>query len=193
MSIQNDAHVVVLLADYVGIDAAGKINALGAGFGIAPLQPTGLTAPMHVIVIVDVPAKHSGQQYVLSLELRDETTGQAVTIPAAPSGALEPLRIQQVVTVLTPQIAGLHLPAGSIPSRTQLPVAFQDGLPLQAGHTYLWKVQIDQQGRPSWVARFHVPGTPPNPVFGGPAGPASIPNIQPPALPLDENGDDLQP
>lgn len=180
MSIFQDAHVTVLLADYIGLDSGGKVNALGAGFGLALVQPHGLTGPQYLIVLVDVPSKYAGQQYALSVELRDETTGQPMMIPTGPSGQLEPLRIQQAVPVQPVQVQGLYLPPGAVPSRHQMPIAFQDGLPLQPGHAYVWRVQIDGQGRPGWSAHFFVPGPPPGPVLGGPLGPSDIPNIQAP-------------
>jgi len=184
VSIFTDAEVVVLLADYIGIDGGGKINALGLGFALAGLQPHGLTAPQHVVVMIDVPPKYAGQQFALSLELRDETAGQPVMVATDPSGQLQPLRIQQVAQVRPPQVPGLYLPPDAVWCRIQVPVAFQDGLPVQPGHEYLWRVQIDGQTRAGWGARFFVPGPPPPPVFGGPLGPADIPNIQPPVGPI---------
>jgi hypothetical protein len=181
VGIFQDSQVVVLLADYIGVDAGGKINALGAGFSMLHMQPTGLSGPMYMIVMIDVHAKYAGQQYAVSIELRNETTGQPVMLAAAPAGQLEPLRIQQVLSVQSPQgPPGFFVPVGSVPSRQLLPIAFQDGLPLEAGHMYAWKVQIDGQGRPGWESRFFVPGPQPPPVIGGPVGPADIPNVHPP-------------
>lgn len=176
---------MVLVADYIGVDSGGKVNALGAGFAFAGMQPTGLTSPQYVIVLVDVPARFAGQQFALTLELRNETTGQPVMISTAPGGQLEPLRIQQVATVQAPQIPGAYLPLDSVLSRIQMPVGFADGLPLQQGHLYAWRVQIDTQARPGWKAQFYVPGPPPPPVIGGLVGPTSIPNIAPPQPPDD--------
>lgn len=185
MSIFQDAHVVVLIADYIGVEATGKINALGAGFGLAGLAPTGLTAPQYVIALVDVPAKYNGQQFALALELRDETTGQPVMLPTAPDGLLQPLRLQQAVTVQLVQAPGLYLPVDSVKARVQMPLGFGDGLPLTPGHAYAWKVEIDGQSQKGWKAYFYVPGPPPPPVFGGLAGPADIPNIVVPEPPAD--------
>jgi hypothetical protein len=188
LSIFNDAHVVVLLADYIGIDASGKVNALGAGFGLTFVGPNGLTAPQHVVVMIDVPAKYSGQQFALTLELRNETTGQPVMLATDPAGNLQPLRIQQVAQVQGPSAPGLYLPTDQVMARVQLPVAFMDGLPLQPGNAYAWRVQIDAQSRPGWKASFYVPGPPPGPVIGGPHGPADIPNVAP-FTPPAEGGD----
>lgn len=172
---------MVLLADYIGIDAGGKVNALGAGFSMLYVQPTGLSAPLYMIVMVDVPAKYAGHQYAVSIELRNETTGQPVMLPTSPAGDLEPLRVQQVLTVQQGQAPpGFFVPVGSVPARHLLPIAFQDGLPLQPGHMYAWKVQVDGQHRAGWESRFFVPGPHPPPVIGGPVGPADIPNVQPP-------------
>lgn len=69
-------------------------------------------------------------------------------------------------------------------SRIQMPVGFTEGLPLQQGHMYAWHAQVDTQTRPGWVARFFVPGPLPPPVFGGPVGPSTIPDI---ALPVPDS------
>jgi hypothetical protein len=186
VSIFQDAHVVVFIADYIGVDAAGKINALGAGFVIAGLNQQGSTAPQSVIALVDVPGKYNGQQFALALELRDETTGQPVMLPTSPEGHLQPLRLQQAATVQIVQAPNIHLPMDSVPARIQMPVGFQDGIPLTAGHKYAWRVEIDGQTRPGWKAEFYVPGPPPPPVLGGPFGPTDIPNIANPHGPVED-------
>lgn len=173
MSLSKEAHALVLLADYIGVDAAGKINAIGACFALSGVQQTGLTAPQYVAAVVDVPGKYAGQELTLGLELRDEETGSAVTLPG-PSGQLEAVRIQQVAVVHRPSVPGLHIPE-SVFCRLQSTVAFPNGLPLPSGRSYAWRLEIDGQHRDEWTARFHVPGPPPPPVFGGPAGPSDVP------------------
>lgn len=175
MAIAEDAQVVVLLADYIGVDAAGKLNALGAGFTVVGHNGS-TTAPLHVAAIIDVPAKYVGEDFALSLQLQDETSGRLVQVPGQ-SGVLEALRVQQVVRVERPQSAGsVHLPPTMF-ARVQTVVGFPAGLPLIAGNYYAWQVQIDGHSRPEWQSRFYVPGLPPAPVFGGPSGPASIPPL----------------
>ncbi len=178
MSVSESAHVVVLLADYINVDAAGKVNALGAGFLISPLQPSGLTAPQHLAVLVDVPSRHAGQEFALSVELRDDTLDTAVQVPG-PTGKMEALRVQQLVRGDRPSIPGLYLP-DTMPVRVQLTLGFVQGLPLAPGKFYSWRAEVDGQHRQAWRARFHVPGPPPPPVFGGVTGPADVPTIPAP-------------
>lgn len=178
MSIFTDASCIVILADYIGIDAASKANILGGGFAISGLQQNGQTAPQYVAVFVDVPGKYRGEEFTLSLELHDDTAGGTVQMPG-PSGQVEALRVAQIVKAEAPNIPGIYLP-DTMFSRVQTVLAFPNGIPLPVGHFYSWRAQIDGQGRPGWKASFHVPGPPPQPVFGGPAGPAAIPTMPSP-------------
>ncbi len=180
MGVHDESLVVVLLADYVGIDAGGKINALGAGFTITLPLANGQTAPQHVVALVDVPGKYAGQQFAFSIELRDESTGQAVQVPTGPGGQLDALRVQQVADVVKPPVPPGYATPPDVICRVQVALGFQGGLPLQPGRTYRWQVQIDGKDKPGALARFHVLGPAPGPVFGGPAGPAHIPPLPQP-------------
>lgn len=177
MSIYDEARVAVLLADYVGIDGGGKANALGVGFTITSLAGA-LTAPQHVAVLIDVPAKHLGQDFALSLQLKNDTDDQIVQV-ASPSGQLEALRVQQVARAERPQIPNVYLPATMF-GRVQIMIAFPTGIQLAPSKFYSWQVQIDGQTKPDWQASFYVVGPPPGAIFGGPAGPATIPGFTPP-------------
>lgn len=186
MSLFDDAQVRVLLADYIGVDLGGKINAIGAGFSLAHLQPNGLTGPQHIIAIVDLPGRYGGQQFSLELELRDETSDEAFSVAAGPDGRTHPLRFANVVTAPVPAVPGVHLPLDQVTTQVHLPLAIIDGLPLTAGHAYAWRVKLDGQTKQGWHSRFYVPGPPPPIVFGGPSGPATIPNVGgPPPSPAE--------
>jgi len=174
VSIHQDAHVVVFIADYIGVDAASKINAIGAGFAISGLQPTGMVAPQHIAVLVDVPSRYAGSEFAVSVELRNETIGGVVQLLGA-SGAPEALRVQQMAKAEPPVIPGVYLPELMF-CRVQMMLAFPNGLPLAPG-LYAWRVELDGQTSPGWHASFYVPGPPPQPVFGGPAGPSDIPML----------------
>lgn len=180
MGIFQDARVVVLLADYVAVDSAGKLTAVGAGFTMIGLEPTGLTAPMHIAVMIDVPSKYDGQEFALSLQLHDDVNDGAVQVAGAASGLPEALRVQQVIAVTRPQANGAFYLPPSMFARVQISMGFPNGLPLAAGGFYSWRAEVDGQHHPSWGASFHVLGPPPPPVFGGPVGPASIPSVLPP-------------
>jgi hypothetical protein len=75
MSIVDDARAVLILADYIAVDAGGKINALGCGWTITAVQQTGVTAPQSLAFMIDLPGKYSGQEFSLAIELHDETAG----------------------------------------------------------------------------------------------------------------------
>lgn len=176
MGIFEDAHVAIILADYVGIDAGGKVNAIGAGFTLTGVQPHGLTAPMHVVALIDLPGKYSGREFAFSLELWDDDTQEVVQMPG-PSGQPDTMRIAQLVKGDRPQAPGLLYLPETMFVRVQVALAFVNGLPLAPGRFYSWRAQVEGQHRKDWSARFHVAGPPPPPVFGGPADPADIPDL----------------
>jgi hypothetical protein len=184
VALLEDAAVTVLVADYVGVDAANKLNLIGAGFTLlGAMDPvTGATNPFALAVLIEAPVRYVGQDVAVTIELRDETSDTAVQM-AGPTGQAEALRISQLVRfekVMSPP--GMTVPEG-LPTRLQFNVGFSNGLPLKPGALYAWRVSLDGQTRKQWAARFAIPGPPPGPVFGGPAGPADIPNIQQPGAP----------
>lgn len=179
MGIFEDCRAFIFVADYISADASGKLTAIGLGFSISGVQPTGMSIPQHVGVIIDVPAKYNGNEFAVTVELRDDETGKAVAMPG-PSGSPEAIRIQQLAKAQMPTIRGTYLPS-SLPCRVQAILAFPNGLPLQLGKSYTWKLEIDGQHRKGWEAGFHVAGPPPPPVVGGPIGPSDIGPL--PALP----------
>lgn len=171
MSAFHDARVLIFVADYAGVDAGGKINAIGAAFNLTGLQPQGgLTPPQYVVVVIDVPTKYVGTEFPVSIELRRDDLNQAVTV-LGPAGQQDALRFQQIVRPETPQVPpGAQLPTGVF-SRVQFVLAFPTGLQLQPGISYRWRVEIEGQNHPTWDAGFHVLAPAPGPVFGGPVGP----------------------
>jgi len=180
VSIFDDAKVIILLADHIGIDGGGKANVLGAGFNLTTVGPQGTVAFQHLLVLVDLPLKHAGADFALSLELRDESTGSPFKIVGQPSGTPEPLRIQQIVRAERITIPNVYLPS-TFPVRVQLNLALPPGLPLQPGHDYAWHVEVDGQHRKNWQAGFHVLGPPPQPVVGGISRPTDIPPLSSPS------------
>jgi hypothetical protein len=176
MTLFDDATALVAIADYIGVDAGGKINAIGLGFTVAGIQPTGFTAPQYVVALVDAPASYAGEQAMLTLELRNLTDDEVVQGPG-PSGQLEAVRITSQAKFERPNLPGGIL-GEDMPVRVQVTLGFPVGVAnLVPGKTYAWKLQVDGRSRPSWRAFFHVPSAPPGPIFGGPAGPSSIPNV----------------
>ena len=187
MNAPPDTRAVVLIADYIAIDATSKINALGQGFSITGIQPTGSTAPMYVAALIDFPPSSAGDQVPVTLELRDETTDTLVSLAIEAGQPPQAMRIQQLAPIQRTQLPGIHLPA-DLPCRVQMVLAFPMGLPLTPGHRYAWKIEVDGTRLKGWSARFYVAGPPPAPIIGGPAGPAAIANID---LPVVEQDDEL--
>jgi hypothetical protein len=178
VGLTDEISVTVLVADYVGIDAAGKLNLIGAGFLTTGLDPnTGMTPPFSLAVLIEAPPTYVATELAVTLELRDETSDSVVQM-AGPTGQREALRISQLARFekTPPLLNGMVVPDG-LPTRLQFNVGFSNGLPLKPGVLYAWRVDIDGQRRKPWAARFTVPAPPPGPVFGGPVGPSGIPNL----------------
>lgn len=176
MSVLEDAAVNVLIADYIGVDAAGKINALGLGFAIAGLTGSGMSAAQHVAVIVDLPSKYRGTDLSLGISLYNDDSNTPVKIPG-PNGPPDDLRILQVVRPEAYQVPpGVYLPS-DMPVRVQAAIGFPGGLPLTPGHYYSWRAEIDGQTTHRWRAQFYLPGPIPAPVFGGSSSPVDIPTF----------------
>jgi hypothetical protein len=162
MSVGEEARACVILADYANTDAVNKLNMLGGGWQVTRLTQTGLTGPQALIAMIEVPPKFSGTEFAVSLTLHDEADEQ-VKIPA-PSGSLEALRIAQIVKAEVPNVPGVLL-HGKVWSRVQVVLNFPNGLPLQAGQAYSWKLDIESHHNDQWRASFMVAGVP-QPVLG---------------------------
>lgn len=173
----DDAIVSVFLADYIGVDASGKLNILGQGFQITGLQPSGTTAPQFVATTIDFPARYAGSSASISLELIDVTDQSVVKVPSPAGGAPEALRAAQLVQLQRSNVAVPGFVVPEIPCRAQIVMGFPNGLPLIPGKQYEWRVSVDGKRRKGWVARFSVLAPAPPPVVGGPAGAADIPSV----------------
>ena len=158
--ISDKASVTVLLADFANADAVGKLNVIGGNWTITGLQPSGLTAPQSVVVMIDVPSTLAGQSFALAVVLADDTNNP-VQLPGQPGT----MRIQQLVQVQSPVLPGVQVPP-DIPCKVQMCFGFANGIPLEGGRSYRWLVEIDTNSRPEWAATFFVAGAPPAPVIG---------------------------
>lgn len=162
MAVSDDARASLLLADYANTDAVKKVNILGAGWQVTGLTPMGLTAPQALVVLVEVPQQHFEEEFAVSVTLRDEA-GEVVKLTGQ-LGAVEALRIQQIVKAERPNMPGVIIQA-KLWSRVQVIFNFAHGLPLAAGKSYMWELEIDGHHDPQWSAGFLV-GGPPEPVVG---------------------------
>lgn len=189
MSMFSEAHVTVLIGDYISVDlGSGKVYGLGLGFQFLPANPpTNLTPPMSLGVLIDIPSSYAGQQVPVVIELRDLTLNQVVSFTPPGGSGPEALRIQQLMLVNKPAILGVYVP-DTVPARLQAAITFPNGVMVVPGHRYAWKLEIEGQTRPGWSAEFHVLDSQPPPLFGGPTGrsPSDLPQVFPPV-------DDVEP
>lgn len=174
------SRVAVILADHAAADSSGKVNALGMGWAVSGNNSqTGLTAPQAVVVFIDSPPELYGEEFALTLTLRDED-GEPVELPGPP-GAGGTMRVSQAARVEEPVFPpGAGIPRRMLWAHTQVILNLGNGLPLRPGHLYTWSLDIDTTHRPEWAVSFYVPGPasePSRPVFGGPSNPTNIPGV----------------
>lgn len=175
--IAESARVTVLLADYANADTAGKVNALGAGWAITGVDPqTGLIAPQTLTVFVDTPPELYGEEFTISLGLRD-ADASPVTIPG-PDGAPQTLRLTQTMRADEPLLpAEMNVPRHTVWAHSQVIATFPSGLPLTGGQTYRWVIELDGKTSDQWTVPFYVPLPRSLPQFGGLADPAAVPGL----------------
>ena len=141
--IAERARVALFLSDYAGNDAAGKVNALGAGWALTGVDPaTGLTAAWSVVAMVDVPPQFYNDDFALALTLRD-AADRPVSVPG-PAGAGQTIQMAQNVHVDEPAFPpGANVPRHRAWAHVQVIVNFGNGLPLSPGQFYTWTLEID--------------------------------------------------
>lgn len=154
------AHITI--ADYVGVEASGKANILGAGITLVGFDfQQGVTTPFAIWVRLVSPmaiADRPAAEIVLV-----DASGQPVQVPG-PMGEYQAVRISQVVEFPAATTPGVHIPNGAVPSVAQFAVNFSNGLPLAPGNSYTWRVQLDHDVIAS--ESFFVPQPPAGPVIG---------------------------
>ncbi len=166
-NVSDKARVSILLAEYAVFDPSNqKTTMLGVGLGIMQgntlpnlpydvVNPNQLvmTPPFSVVAAVAVPAEYQGEEYALSLDLRDDS-GEVVTIEG-PNGA-EKMRITQLIQVEAPHIPNVRLPRYAHSARYQVIANFTPGLVLPSNAAYKWTVELDGNPRGDWQADFYL-------------------------------------
>lgn len=157
----SDVQASIILADFVNIDAGGKVNVLGGG--VTLLGWTGqLTTPFAIFVRLSTPRPiHDAPAVEILLA---DASGNPVMVPSGPDGESQAMRIAQNVEFSAPAVPGVHIPPGAIASTAQIVLNFGNGLPLKPGHSYTWRVQIDHDVIAS--ESFYIPTGPAMPVIG---------------------------
>ena len=162
MGVGEKARACLILADFANADAASKLNLIGGGWQVTGLMPSGLTGPQALVAMIEVPPNLAGTEFPLSITLLDE--GGAQVMMPTPTGGQEALRIAQLAKAEIPNVPGVLL-HGKVWSRVQVILNFSNGLPLQAGQSYTWSLEIDGTHDPQWAVSFFV-AAPPRPVVG---------------------------
>ena len=158
MTIAMDARAVFFVADDAVADETGGIQAVGVGRRVVRLGEDGQTPPLTLAALIDIPARYAGQDFVVAVELRSPETGEVVELPDI-NGAPGPFRIEQVVRAETGNFEGRDLPA-DLGARVQFLLGVPAGVPLEAGRTYRWFLEIDGRHDGAWTLPMYVaPGS----------------------------------
>ena len=145
----------ILIADFVNIDAAGKVNIIGGGVQFLGFNPdTGLTAPfsLYTNITINLPTLDEASSAVEVLLV--DTDGQPVVL-SGPEGQ-NPLRFSQVVDFTHTTNPAVQQPPMGFPACSNVVMNFPGGLPLPAGAIYEWVVQMN--GTRLSSTTFFVPG-----------------------------------
>ncbi|MGW4848237.1 hypothetical protein [Nocardia brasiliensis] len=154
------AGVALLMADYANADPQSKLNVIGGGITIIPVNAeTSATAPFSVVAIATFEARFVGETPAVELQLESEA-GDLVELP----GAIGRLGTPQYVRVGTAQQLKTMEP--SLRPRQQIALNFATGLPLMSGQLYRWRVKIDHETRDYWTYDFFVSTKAPGPTLG---------------------------
>lgn len=146
---------IVLIGDFVNVDAAGKVNIVGGGIQFLGGDPeTGMTAPFAVFVnvTVSIPVFEdtSGAVEVILVD----TDGQPVVVPS-PDGE-NTMCFSQDVDFRPVSGPNDQQPPIGFPGSSNIVLNFPGGLPLPIGATYEWVVMLD--GARIAATTFFVPG-----------------------------------
>ncbi len=152
----------MMMADYAQAEA-GKLNIIGATVTVIGRAPdVGVTVPFSLVVLLEVPPDHYGEECAFKITLED-ASGALVTVPGTTPGD-EPqpvVQINQTARFAEPTPSPhLRFPEqyrqGYLPARVYLVIGFPNGLPLASGEGYRWRVTLDNQARDEWTAGFVV-------------------------------------
>lgn len=145
----------VLLADFVNVDAAGKVNIIGGGIQFLGSDPeTGLTAPFAVYVNITVSIPMFEETSAAVEVALVDTDGQPVSVPS-PDGP-NIMRFNQDVDFRHTARPEVQPPPMGFPGTSNIVLNFPGGLPLPAGSSYEWVVMLD--GSRLCSTTFFVPG-----------------------------------
>lgn len=164
------ASVSLILADFAVADQLGKLQMVGGGLQIIGRDHgTGMSAAFALVVSLSFPPTLVNEQYAFEVVLEnaaglpvqlDEVAAPADTSPA------RVMRFGQTLQIEEPNFRGSGVPRRALPTRSQVVLYFNTGLPLPAGQVLVWRARIDGESRSDWTVPFFVPAPPPAPVLG---------------------------
>jgi hypothetical protein len=152
--LASSAHVVIYVADYIAIGQLGKATIVGAGITIVNCDPnTGRTAPLAVLATVSFDPKYLGGAPIVELSL-ETLDGDVFT--ARPEGK-DPVPVRataEPVPLMPTEVQGVKIP--HVRPRIQMNLYFPNGLPLQVGEQYVWRVRVDGETQDDWTEPLYV-------------------------------------
>ncbi|WP_424054412.1 hypothetical protein [Mycobacterium sp.] len=158
-----------MLADYMVADPrTTKLTVVGGGISwITAAQNAGQTVPFSVVAIATFAPAFVGQSPAVELLLEDQH-GRLVPLPGATGAQGQPQYIRVGISNPLPAAAfpTQRIPQDAVRPRVQILLNFQNGLPLERGHRYTWRVKIDQETRDEWTEWLYVSDPAPGAVVG---------------------------
>ncbi|WP_157374871.1 hypothetical protein [Arthrobacter alpinus] len=143
-SISSTASATVMIADFVNVDAVGKVNIIGGGIQPLGLNPvTGLTASFSVFVNVTVSIPLFSDSAAAVEMVLVNTDGQPVTVAGPERQGI--MRFTQDLDFRFSGEPNIQQPPLGFPGSSNMVLNFSGGLPLNAGETYEWDVLLDQR------------------------------------------------
>lgn len=163
------ASVSLILADFAVADQLGKLQMVGGGLQIIGRDhTTGMSAAFALVVSLSFPPTLVNEQYAFEVVL-ENAAGLPVQLDDVAPTEVSPARVMrfgQTLQIEEPNFRGSGVPRRALPTRSQVVLYFNTGLPLPSGQVLVWRARIDGESRPDWTVPFFVPAPPPAPVLG---------------------------
>ncbi|TKV60516.1 hypothetical protein FDO65_02060 [Nakamurella flava] len=163
------ASVSLILADFAVADQLGKLQMVGGGLQIIGRDhTTGMSAAFALVVSLSFPPTLVNEQYAFEVVL-ENAAGLPVQLDDVTPTEVSPARVMrfgQTLQIEEPNFRGSGVPRRALPTRSQVVLYFNTGLPLPSGQVLVWRARIDGESRPDWTVPFFVPAPPPAPVLG---------------------------
>lgn len=158
--VSDVARVRILMADYVSVDQAGKLNIVGGGVsGVLRLLGSP-QAPIWFLVSVSVPPDLYGAECDVLISLEDRH-GQPVADSADADEGERPFQIRRPARFPEPLAsAPWDLPKDYLWSSAHLIGLFPAGPPVKNDGAYVWRVTVNGETREDWTERFVVVSQP---------------------------------